>query len=94
MLDTNTIPARSLQTSYNAIIEAVKTKQKAVILTTNAKPQAALVSLEDLEQLQHAKAINSSLKLLQLAHQNKEELQKLPEDLRAQADSIVYTWYN
>lgn len=91
MLNTNTIPARNLQTSYKAIIEAVKAENKIVILTTNTKPQAALVSLEDLEKLQQVKAAKASLDLLQLAQRNKKELGKLPADLRERADEILYT---
>jgi prevent-host-death family protein len=85
------IPARGLQKSYKAIIEDVKNKKSSVILTTNNKPQAAIVSLEDLEQLKVAKAKNASLDLLKLAAENKEELKVLPSDLRERANKILYT---
>ena len=51
MINTNIIPARNLQKSYKSIIEEVKNKKQAVVLTTNNQPQAAIVSLEDLEKL-------------------------------------------
>lgn len=91
MLDTSTIPARNLQKSYKSIIEGVKTQKLPVVLTTNDQPQAAIVSLEDLERLQQAKAAKASLDLLKLATENREELKSLPADLRALADDILYT---
>lgn len=91
MLNTNIIPARSLQKSYKSIIEKVKTKKQAVVLTTNNKPQAALVSLEDLEKLQQVKAAQASLDLLKLAVESKEQLKGLPADLREQANEILYS---
>ena len=91
MLNTNTIPARSLQKSYKSIIETVKTRKQPVVLTTNNKPQAAIVSLEDLEKLKLAKASQSAVDMLQLASDNEEELKGLPDNLREQADKILYT---
>lgn len=91
MLNTNTIPARNLQKSYKTIIEGVKTKKRVVILTTNNEPQAAIVSLEDLEKLQQAKSIQASLEMLKLAVESKEELKNLPPDLRQRADEILYS---
>lgn len=91
MLNTNIVPARSLQKSYKSIIEDVKTKNQAVILTTNNKPQAAIVSLKDLEKLQQAKAVQASLDMLKLALKSREELKTLPADLREHADEILYS---
>ena len=90
MLNTSTVPARNLQKSYKSIIEDVKTRNRTVILTTKDQPQAALVSLEDLEQLKMAKARQTALDMLQLATENKEELKNLPADLRERADDILY----
>ena len=90
MLNTNTVPARNLQKSYKSIIEEVKSKKKAVILTTNNQPQAAIVSLEDLEKLQQAQAEQGTLELLRIADENKEQLKKLPANLRQEADEILY----
>ena len=70
MLNTNTIPARSLQKSYKFIIETVKTRKQPVVLTTNNKPQAAIVSLEDLEKLKLAKANQSSVNMIQFTNYN------------------------
>ena len=91
MLHTNSVPARNLQKSYKSIIEDVKTKKRPVVLTTNNKPQAALVSLEDLENIQHSKAMQASLDILKLAIENREELKNLPSDLRKRANEILYT---
>ncbi len=55
MLNTTSIPARNLQKSYKAIIEADKMGKQAMILTTNDQPQAAIVSIEDLEELKKAR---------------------------------------
>lgn len=90
MLDTY-MPARKLQKSYKSIIEEVKTKKRAVILTTNHKPQAAIVNLEDLEQLRQAKAKQAALDMLQLAADNKKVLKSLPADLRKRANRILYS---
>lgn len=90
MLNTNFLPARSLQKYYKAIIEDVRIKQKVVVLTTNNKPQAAIVSLEDLDRLQQSKAVQASLDMLKLANENKKELKNLPSDLREKANEILY----
>lgn len=90
MLNINIIPARNLQKSYKSIIEDVKRKKRAVVLTTNDKPQAAIINLEDLESLQKAKAAQASLDILKLAIESKEELKNLPADLREKADEILY----
>lgn len=91
MLNTINVPARKLQKSYKAIIQDVKLKKRTVVLTTNNQPQAALVSLEDLEELNLAKGKQASLELLKLANDNREELKDLPADLREKADDILYT---
>ncbi len=91
MLNTNLIPARDLQKSYKSIIEGVKTKKNTVVLTTNKKPQAAIVSLEDLERIQQAKGMQASLDMLKLAMESREELKSLPANLRQRADEILYS---
>ena len=91
MLQTNIIPARNLQKSYKSIIENVKTEKWAVVLTTNNQPQAAIVSLEDLEKLQQIKATQAALDMLKLATESKEQLKNLPADLRQQANEILYS---
>lgn len=91
MLDPINIPARNLQKSYKSIIEGVKSQNRPVILTTNQKPQAAIVSLEDLEKLNKAKGRLAGLALLKLAYDNREEFKNLPADLREKANEILYT---
>lgn len=90
MLNT-TLPARNLQKFYKSIIEGVKTKKHIVVLTTNDRPQAAIVSLEDLERLQQVKATQASLEMLELAYKHKEELKNLPAELRQRANEILYS---
>lgn len=91
MLDTNTVSARSLQKSYKSIIETVKIRKQPVVLTTNNQPQAALVSLEDLEKLKLAKTNQSAMDLLKLAMDSREELKSLPGNLREQSNKILYS---
>lgn len=90
MISASTIPARNLQKFYKSIIEDVKTKKNTVILTTNNEPQAAIVSLEDLERIQQTKVMQASLDMLKLAIESREELKSLPPDLREQANEILY----
>lgn len=91
MLNTTLVPARDLQKSYKSIIEDVKSKRHAVVLTTNKKPQAAIISLDDLERLQQAKAMQASLEMLKLAIESRKELKVLPANLRERANKILYT---
>lgn len=91
MFNISTIPARNLQKSYKSIIEDVRRKKRAVVLTTNKKPQAAIVSLEDLDRIQQAKAMQAALDMLKLATESKAELKSLPSDLRERANEILYT---
>lgn len=90
MINTNIIPARNLQKSYKSIIQEVKTKKQAVVLTTNNRPQAAIVSLEDLERIQQAKAQQGTIEMLNFVEEHKEELKGLPANLREIADDILY----
>lgn len=90
MLNTNVVPARNLQKSYKSIIGDVKNKKHTVVLTTNDKPQAAIVSLEDLDRLQQAKAMQASLNILKLAAKSRKQLKNLPANLRKKADEILY----
>lgn len=84
------IPARNLQKSYKSIIEEVRAKKKPIVLTTNRKPQAAIVSLEDLEKLQQAKAQQGTSEMLKFVEEHKAELKQLPANLREIADDILY----
>lgn len=84
------MPARNLQKSYKSIIEGVRLKKRVVVLTTNNKPQAAIVSLEDLEKIQQAKAQQGSNEMLKFVEEHKAELKTLPANLREIADDILY----
>jgi len=90
MLNPSIVPARNLQKSYKSIIEEVKNKKRAVVLTTNKKPQAAIISLEDLERLQQTKAQQGTTEMLNFVKEHKEELKGLPANLREIADDILY----
>lgn len=90
MLNTIIIPARSLQKSYKSIIQDVKNKKHPVVLTTNKKPQAAIITLEDLEKLKKIKSSISAVNILKLAIENRNNLKNLPSDLRDKANDILY----
>lgn len=94
MLNPSIIPARNLQKSYKSIIEGVKTKKRAVVLTTNNKPQVAIVSLEDLEKIQQTKAAQGTSEMLKFVEEHKEDLKQLPANLREIADDILYSKAN
>lgn len=90
MLNPSSVPARNLQKSYKSIIEGVKSRKQAIILTTNDQPQAAIISLEDLEKLRNTKVTQAALDMLKLAVESREELKVLPADLRERANEILY----
>lgn len=90
MLNTSFVPARTLQKAYKSIINGVKTKNEVVVLTTNKKPQAAIVSLEDLENLKKMKNQSTAKRILDIADKANEELTYLSSNLRLKADEILY----
>lgn len=90
MTNISFLPARSLQKSYKSIIDKVKTKKHAVILTTNDKPQAAIISLEDLEKIQQIKLQQGTNEMLKFVEEHQAELKTLPANLREIADDILY----
>lgn len=92
MLNTNIIPARNLQKSYKSIIEAVKLKKGPVILTTNNKHQAAIVSMEDLKKLEELKSKNSGKALFEIVKKAHQILtnEELPKDLSKNHDKYLY----
>ncbi len=90
MLNATMVPARNLQKSYKSIIEDVKTKKRAVVLTTNKEPQAAIIPLEDLERLKQAKVTQAALSMLKLAAEARAQFRNLPKDLRERANEILY----
>lgn len=90
MLKTSRIPARNLQKSYKTIIDGVRIKKQAVVLTTKNQPQAAIISLEDFEKLKVFKNTQAALDMLKLVKKSREELKSLPSDLRERANDILY----
>lgn len=90
MLNTSMISARDLQKYYKPIIEGVRKKKRVVVLTTNKKPQAAIVSLEDLAKLNQIRVNQANLEMLRFAKDNMKELKNLPANLREKADELLY----
>lgn len=67
MLNINQVATTQLQESYKAIIDDVKTRKRPVVLATNYQPQAAIISLSDLELLQQGMTNQVALAMLKLA---------------------------
>ena len=89
-MSASIIPARSLQKSYKSIIDMVRTGNQVMILTTNNKPQAAIVSLKDLEKIQKVTSQQGTAEMLKFIKEHEAELKNLPANLREIADDILY----
>ncbi|MDO8498656.1 MAG: type II toxin-antitoxin system prevent-host-death family antitoxin [bacterium] len=90
MLLTST-SLRDLARRPKEIIAEVKKSKKAKVVMSKSGPQAVIVSLEDYQQLERAKAKQGSLEILKLALSNKRNLKSLPADLRQRANEILYS---
>lgn len=55
MLDLYFLPARELQRNYKKVFAKAKASKKPVIIMSNNKPQAAVISMDYLEELESAK---------------------------------------
>lgn len=89
MLNTVTVTARDILRNYREVFDKVKrTKQPAVVISQK-KPQVAIVSLDDLEQLKALKNKQSTKALLDLAGIIPKG-SGLPTDLSEKHDG--YTW--
>lgn len=86
------VSSRDIQRSYAAIIERVKQTKQPAILMNKKKPQAAIVSLDDLEELQQVRRRNSAKNLLAWVQDVRELLkdETLPSDLAVRHD--YYLW--
>lgn len=91
-MNTFLVSSTDIQKRYREIVQRVKeTKQPAVLMNLK-EPQAAIVSLEDLAQLQDLRRRQSGQNLLNWAQEVREILkdEKLPADLAARHD--YYLW--
>ena len=91
-MNTFAVSARDFQRSYKDIVERVKQTGQPAILMSQKEPQAAIVSLEDLDKLKEARRRNSAKALLELAQEVRGLLkdESLPSDLAQRHD--YYLW--
>jgi prevent-host-death family protein len=85
------VSSRDMQRSYKDIVERVKhTKMPALIVSQN-KPQAAIVSLEDYEELRRIRMRKGLEELQHLAHQIAEEHKDnpLPSDMSVNHNKYI-----
>lgn len=47
----STVSSRTIQRQYRRVFDEVRTKKKPLIITTNAKPDVAIISMDLLEKL-------------------------------------------
>lgn len=89
MLIAKTVTAREILRNYKGVFDGVKrTKQPAVVLSQK-QPQVAIISMDDLKELQEAKERKSTKALLDLAGLIPKG-SGLPRDLAEKHDE--YTW--
>ncbi len=67
MITPNIVTAREILRNHKEIFEKVKKTNQPAVVTSQKKPQVAIVSLDDLEQLQQLKYKKSTKALLDLA---------------------------
>jgi prevent-host-death family protein len=86
------ISTRDIQRNYKEIFEQVKQTKKPVVVMNQKEPQVAIVSLDDLDELQKLRRKNSARALLELAAEVHVLLkdEKLPTDLSTRHD--YYLW--
>src|SRR5882724_1518836 len=89
---TSTISTRDIQRNYKEIFEQVKQTKRPTVVMNQKEPQVAIVSLDDLDELQKLRRRNSARALLELAAEVHTLLkdEKLPADLSARHD--YYLW--
>lgn len=67
MLDTVTITPRDILRNYRQIFDKVKTTRRPAVVVSQKKPQVAIISLDDLENLKQLKNKKSTKALLDMA---------------------------
>jgi PHD/YefM family antitoxin component YafN of YafNO toxin-antitoxin module len=89
MLNTTTISAREMLRNYKKVAKNVQKTGERVIVTSQKKPQVAIVNLKDLKILEEERGRRSTqatLKLIGIIPKNS----GLPRDLSKNHDK--YTW--
>ena len=91
-MNTFAVSARDIQRNYRDIVERVRQTGQPALLMSQKQPQAAIVSLGDLEKLSQARRKNSAQALLDLAQEVQALLkdEPLPADLSQKHD--YYLW--
>ena len=89
MLTTNDVSVRELLRNYKDIAKRVQKTGKPVIVTSQKKPQVAIVSIKDVETLRQAKGQKSTQTLYKLVGIIPKG-SGLPRDLSKNHDK--YTW--
>ena len=91
-MNTFTVSSRDIQRNYRDIVTKVKQTKQPAILMSQKEPQAAIISLDDLEELRQLRRRNSAKNLLAWVEEVRELLkdETLPSDLAARHD--YYLW--
>ncbi len=92
MIQVNTVTSREILRNYKEVFDHIKKTNQRTIVVSHKEPQVAIVSLNDLEQLQQMHYKNSTKNLLNFTSQARAVLRevKLPKDLAAKHDR--YLW--
>ena len=89
MLSTITISARDMLRNYKDVAERVQKTGESIIVTSQKKPQVAIVNVEDLEVLEEARGRRSTQATLELVGLIPKG-SGLPKDLAQNHDK--YAW--
>lgn len=91
-MTTTTVTVRDILRDYKSVFNEVKRTRRPAIITAHKEPQVAIVSLDDLEELQRLKNKNSAKNLLDFSERARKLLnnEKLPKDLATSHDN--YLW--
>lgn len=89
MLITKNITAREMLRNYRSVFDSVKRTKQPAIVTARKQPQVAIISMDDLRELERAKYRKSTKALLDMAGIIPKD-SGLPIDLSEKHDE--YTW--
>jgi PHD/YefM family antitoxin component YafN of YafNO toxin-antitoxin module len=89
---TTTVTARDILRDYKSVFNDVRNTRRPAIVTAHKEPQVAIVSLDDLEELQRLKNKDSAKNLLDFSERARKLFtdEKLPKDLATNHDN--YLW--
>ncbi len=92
----NTVNIREILRSHKQVLERVKQKKERVVIVSQERPQAGLVSLDDLKKLEemdkqqkYQQSTKSLLEAAKAVHQLLKD-EKLPRDLSTRHDYYHY----